>query len=189
MRIFNGSSTLIIPLLLNEWQFDDVLDVRKCHIINRNSKLINLSKKYLICCQKPLSSESYEGFKQSWWISSLICLQDKIQATEFKLQIRDRSSFLRVGLPVHHCPQLFFILLMLTAYSNRPGYFMPGYLPMCFTSAGNALLGMLPTGKILSTQCWFLSALWHHICHTYMLLSMYFHTELQWFVTCPPPLL
>lgn len=79
------------------------------------------------------------GVKQWWWISSLICPQDKIQATNQGFFF----SFLRVSLPVCHFPQLFFTLLILTTYSIRPCYFMPGYLPKCFTSVWNALLGML----------------------------------------------
>lgn len=41
-------------------QFDDVLDLRKCHIINRNNKLLNLSKKYLIWGQQRVQLEFYQ---------------------------------------------------------------------------------------------------------------------------------
>ena len=120
-------------MLLNKWhylQFDDVLELRKCHIINRNTYSLKLSLKYLSLkfvqeIFEMRSSTSAVGAFPVGLSNNNGC-NHKIQATVVVF-----FSFLRDSLPVHHCPNYSLFLLTLNAYPNRPCYFMPGYLAMC----------------------------------------------------------
>lgn len=122
---------------------------------------------------------------QWWWMSSFICLRDKIQA-------KNEGFFFLFWESAYHYPtiynySLFLSYLLLTQTSHALSCL--DTFPCVPTSAWDALLRKLSTIEILSTQRLLIPFCFMSVGTWYIPLICAYHTELLWFVRCPSPLL